>query len=235
MKTINQILSLFLLSLILLGCQKMDLTEDLEMPQRTENQLSPNSPTNLIVQSTSSTQYGVQELLDFLSVYGTATPDITPAFNNYYQDIGVGGSTLGQLSQVDGALFISNQGTLINDTLNYSFEWYINGVLQCIEANPKLWDLDDNLICDGVVELTLVIKNLQRGSIFERTQWAYLGYNYIDNCQCASCPPQILVFYDFYPEVDPYHFMTSPDRWDFNANGLIDSSDLTTFLAYYGG
>jgi len=226
----NIALPIFIL-VALMSCQKMDLTEDIEISSSSKKEeIRRVNSTQL-----NTTQYDVQDLLDLLGMYGTATPDITPAFNNYYQDITGGGSRLGQLSKVDGELFVTNIGELVNDTTNYLFEWYINDVLQCIEANPKLWDLDDNLICDGVVELKLVIKNIQRGSEFERTQWAYLDYNYIDNCDCLGCPNLFEVFYDFYPEVDAYYYMTVPDRWDFNANGLIDSSDLTTFLSYYGG
>ena len=50
-------------------------------------------------------------------------------------------------------------------SLGYTFNWYINDVLQCSEANPKLWDLDNNLECDGVVELTLEIITVKVNSL----------------------------------------------------------------------
>lgn len=177
--------------------------------------------------------YNAQDILEFLVVYGTATPDVLPAFNNYYQDITGGGSNLGNLSLADEELFVSNEGVVVTDTIGYMFNWYINNVLQCSEANPKLWDLDDNLECDGVVELTLEIITPSE-AIYSRTQWAFLGYNYIDDCDCSECPSFFEVFYTFYPDVEPYHYQVSPAKWDLNGDQTINSMDLILLLENYG-
>lgn len=186
------------------------------------------------IKGTQSIIYDINDVLTFLAFYGYEIPNIVPAYNNYYQDINIGGSRLGQLSIINGQPFINNNGVLLNDTLKYSFDWYINDVFQCSEANPRLWDFDENLICDGVVELKLRIIHNQLGFIYERTQWAYLDYNYIQNCNCIGCPLPFEVFYAPYPNVDSYFFQVECATFDFNCNQIIDSFDLLTLLANFG-
>lgn len=223
---VNIIKALFYLTLLLfaVSCVKEDYTKPAE--------LTEELPYEEITARMLEAGYNVQDILDFLGVYGTTTPDVLPAFNNYYQDITGGGSNLGQLSLVDGELFITNTGVLITDTTGYTFDWYINDVLQCTEANPKLWDLDNNLECDGVVELTLEVITPSE-AVYSRTQWAYLGYNYIDDCDCPECPGLFEVFYTFYPDVEPYHYQVSPAKWDLNADQAINLADLLLLLEGY--
>ena len=146
---VNIIKPLFYLTLLLfaVSCVKEDYTKPAE--------LTEELPYEEITARMLEAGYNTQDILEFLVVYGTTTPDVLPAFNNYYQDITGGGSNLGNLSLTDGELFVSNEGVVVTDTIGYTFNWYINDVLQCSEADPKLWDLDNNLECDGVVELTL--------------------------------------------------------------------------------
>jgi len=205
------------------SCQKEPPTENLS------DQMSSEEITNKMLDA----GYNIEDVLDFLEVYGTTTPDVLPAFNNYYQDIGEGGSNLGQLSLVNEELFINNLGELIVDTSNYTFNWYINNTLQCSETNPKLWDLNNNLQCDGVVNLTLEIVTPSE-AIYSRDQWAFLDYNEISNCNCAECPSLFEVFYTFYPDVEPYHYQISPAKWDLNSDQIINSNDLLILLQGYG-
>jgi hypothetical protein len=214
-----------------LSCQKTP-DPDLVLIQQTVPEFTEEQ--YYAVRATSNTVYTVNDLLRFLSQYGTATIDVIPAFNNYYQDIGTGGSNLGQLSKASGVLFINNNGTLLTDTIGYTFDWYINNVLQCSEANPKLWDLDENLICDGVVELRLDITTPQ-GAKYTRTQWSYIDYNYISNCTCDTCPGLSQVFYTFYPNVPLYFYQIKCAEFDFDCNQLVDINDLLQFLSAYGG
>jgi hypothetical protein len=186
------------------------------------------------VVSSKSESYDINDLLSFLALYGTTIPDILPAFNNYYQDISGGGSNLGNLTLLNGSAFLAPGNVVLQDTTNYKFDWYINGVLQCSEANPKLWDLDDNLECDGVVELKLRVTDNVYGTVFERTQWAYIDYNYINSCNCPECPPIVSVFYTFYPDVDSYYYIVDCATWDLNCDNEISSSDLLIFLSNFG-
>ena len=178
--------------------------------------------------------YNTLDVLDFLSAYGVTTPDVLPAFNNYYQDITGGASNLGHISLVNGELFIANTGDVVTDTLGYTFDWYINDVLQCSEANPKLYDLDDNLECDGVVELTLEITTPSE-AVYSRTQWSFLDYNYIDNCDCPECPDLFEVFYTFYPNVNSYYYQVSPAKWDLNVDQVVNTADLLLLIENYEG
>ncbi len=217
MSTVKHFLYLALM-LSIISCAKEDYTKPAEELSHEE-----------IMTKMLDAGYNTLDVLDFLSAYGITTPDVLPAFNNYYQDITGGGSNLGHISLVNGELFIGNTGDVVTDTLGYTFNWYINDVLQCTEANPKLWDLDDNLECDGVVELTLEVITPSE-AVYSRTQWSFLGYNYIEDCDCPDCPLFFEVFYTFYPDVDPYYYQVSPAKWDLNYDQVVDSLDLLLLL-----
>ena len=217
MSTVKHFLYLALL-LSTISCTKEDYTKPAE-------ELSHEEITTRMLDA----GYNTLDVLNFLSAYGITTPDVLPAFNNYYQDITGGGSNLGHISLVNGELFIGNTGDVVTDTLGYTFNWYINDVLQCSEADPKLYDLDNNLECDGVVELTLEITTPSE-AVYSRTQWSFLGYNYIEDCDCPDCPLFFEVFYTFYPDVDPYYYQVSPAKWDLNYDQVVDSLDLLLLL-----
>ena len=210
---------IIIFSITLFSCKKAELT-------------SEEISEDYIITKMSSAGYNAQDILDFLAVYGDNTEDVLPAFNNYYQDITGGASNLGQLSLVDGELFVTNTGVVVTDTLGYTFNWYINDVLQCSEVSPRLWDLDDNLECDGVVEVTVEIITPSK-AVYSRTEWAFLAYNYIDGCDCIGCPNFFEVFYTFYPDVEPYHYQVSPAKWDLNADQAVNSIDLLLLLEGY--
>ena len=212
-------ISILILSIVLFSCQKAEPVNE---------EISEEYITTKMFES----GYNAQDILDFLAVYGNKTEDVLPAFNNYYQDITGGASNLGQLSLVDGGLFVTNTGVVVTDTLGYTFNWYINDVLQCSEVSPKLWDLDDNLECDGVVELTLEVITPSE-AIYSRTQWAFLAYNYIGDCDCPECPGLFEVFYTFYPDVEPYHYQVSSAKWDLNADQTVNSADFLLLLEGY--
>lgn len=222
MNTVKHFLYLALL-LSTISCVKKDYTKPAE-------ELSHEEVMTRMLDA----GYDVQDILDFLSAYGITTPDVLPAFNNYYQDITGGGSNLGHISLVNGELFIDNTGDVVTDTLGYTFNWYINNVLQCSQANPKLYDLDNNLECDGVVELTLEITTPSE-AVYSRTQWSFLGYNYIEDCDCLDCPLFFEVFYTFYPDVDPYYYQVSPAKWDLNADQAVNTADLLLLIENYEG
>jgi len=244
-KKINKMKNSFVLMLLVLfsyGCEK-ELLEENERTERIENVYSlikekePSITREVFMSkvSSSSTSYTVTDIIDFLSAYGNTVPDILPAFNNYYQDIGLGGSYMGNLSRINGNNFFATGNQVLQDTLPYTFSWSLDGVQQCEVANPKLWDLDNNLSCDGVLIMNLTISNNSLGYSFSRSEWSYLGYNYIADCDCPDCPCQFCVFYDFYPDdYEPYQYQTSFATWDLNEDNSIDVSDLLILIANFG-
>lgn len=177
----------------------------------------------------------INSLLKFLSLFGSTQSDVTPAFGNYYQDINIsgGGSYLGNLSLVDSEPFFVQTVNLNFDTTGYDFQWYINDVLLTNLANPKVFNFAE-LDCDGVVTFLLRITDESTGAIFEREQYGYLGFNYIDDCACNECPSQWNVFYPFYPQVQQYFYQVSFGDYDYNQNNIYDISDLMFFLSLFG-
>lgn len=181
--------------------------------------------------SNESTSYNANDLVEFLSHYGNCVQNITPAFNNYHQDIGLGGSFLGHISQVDGTLFVGPSGNILIDTTDYKFNWYVNSQLVFTGVNPTVSNV---FTCSGVFRMKLEITTPIK-AVFEREEWAFLGSNTgIIDCPCNNCPNQFQVFYEFYPNVPPLFFMTSHPKWDLNRDGCINVGDLTIFLANYG-
>jgi len=83
--------------------------------------------------------------------------------------------------------------------------------------------------------MNLTISNNSLGYSFSRSEWSYLGYNYIEDCDCPDCPCLFCVFYDFYPDdYEPYQYQTSFATWDLNEDNSIDVSDLLILIANFG-
>ena len=175
-----------------------------------------------------------EDLLNLLSLYGTQQVYVLPAFNNYYQDINEGGgySYLGQLSLVDDVAFFLPANVMQVDTSDYEFEWSINSVLLTNRANPQIYNFEA-LKCDGVVEMNLRITDKVSRAVFERTQWAYLGYNYIADCDCDDCPSFLDVFYEFYPDVSDYYFQVEYSDFDYNEDNFFDTQDILVLLTTF--
>jgi len=176
----------------------------------------------------------VNDILKFLSLFGTQQVNIVPSYNNYYQDINEagGGSYLGNLSRVNNEPFFTQTTILNYDTLGYSFQWLINEEIMTTKANPMISDFAD-IQCDGVVSFTLIITDESTGSTFERTEYGYLGFNYIEDCFCDGCPNQWEVFFPFFPDVPEYTYQASFGVYDFNQNNLYDINDLMILLSMF--
>lgn len=211
------------------SCQK-DISNDLELIQENE----PTFTEEMYKQH--ATSYDNNDLLALLGQYNTNTPNIVPAFNNFYNDVGGGGTYVGNLTLVEGERFFNPANQMVIDTTGYTFDWYVNDVLQCSETNPQFWDLDNNLDCDGVFELQLVVTT-PTGAVFSRTQWAYVNYNSpelnLPTCDCLECPTQFNVFYTFWPDVDPYFYQTQCTSWDLNCDQIVNINDLLILLGGY--
>jgi hypothetical protein len=181
------------------------------------------------------TKFKASDLLMFLAFYGSEVhngPEILPAFNNYYQDISGGQSTLGNLTLINGErMFMPGEPDPVYSDFN--FEWWIDDILISTEHNPTLEDLNPGY--QGVMQIRLNVAHLPTGVNYEREEFAYLGFNgQPPNPNITSeYPSQFEVFYTFYPEVDIYeeyaYFV-----YDFDDDGSVGSADLLTFLANYG-
>jgi hypothetical protein len=186
----------------------------------------------LAVVGESGSVYDVTDLIEFLAMYGRCEVGVLPAFGNYYQDIGQGGSLVGNLTRVGGERFFEADGSVGVDTTGYGFVWVNGGVDVFVGGNP---DIGDVMVCSGVQRLGLRVES-PLGARYYREEWAYFGLSSgVDDCLCDGCPCQFCVFYEFWPDVDEFSFMVSPPKYDFNDDGCIDVSDLTVFLSLYGG
>lgn len=179
-------------------------------------------------------KYNQEDLNAFTAVFGTTkdrVPDIFPAFNNYYQDISGGGSTVGNLTTLNGeAMFPPGQFPSYPD---FEWKWFINGKLCSEVAQPTYADLLEDMECDGVVMHTLWIQHKPTGMIWERSYWGFIGGNSTSDCDIPGAPPQFGVFVPFYPEgVDPYiEYGIVP--WDLNGDSRVNTGDLTIFLGKF--
>ena len=229
---------LFFLTLILsiFGCMKEnEINDPLSLIQEKEPSLTKEIYDNTTNKSNQGI-YDIDDLLELLSDYGTNTPNIVPAFNNFYNDVGGGGTYVGNLTLINGERFFDPANQLLIDTTGYTFDWYINNVFQCSETNPQFWDLDNNLDCDGVFELQLIITT-PTNAVYSRTQWAYANYNSpelnLPTCDCVDCPSLLNVFYEFYPNVEPYFYQVECSSWDLNCDNTVSISDLLLFLSNF--
>ena len=176
-----------------------------------------------------------QELLNFLAYFGSSIydgPEVVPAFNNYYQDISGGQSTLGNLTLLNGERMFM-PGEVDPDYSDFEFAWFIDDALVSTEPNPILEELNPGY--QGVMKMGLQITHLPSGVSYEREEFAYLGFNgQPSNPNITSeYPSQFGVFYTFYPDVDAYSEFAYL-LYDFDKDGSIGGKDLLLFLASYG-
>lgn len=169
------------------------------------------------------TVYTSSDLLDFLSVYGTIVPDITPEFVNYYQDIGSGHTN----AKLDNLTTPEDE--------NRVYEWFINNSLVYTGYNLPLVATADLLECEGVMMIKLKVTDPVTLAEYEREQWSYIEYLFIPDslaCDCTDCP----FYWDVFPlppTPGPYDYQTKHAKWDLDHNNLITIDDLLIFLSYY--
>jgi len=172
-----------------------------------------------------------EKLEQFTSVFGRSisnSPVIFPAFNNYYQDISVGGSRLGNLTKVNGEFLFPANGDPDKIYPDFLFQWFVNDVLVTTEQNPRLEDLKSD--CSGVMEITLNILHLPTLTFAKRTEWAYLQYLDLPACNLPDALSQFEVFIPFFPDVDPVEEYMGL-VYDYNNDGVVNAADLQFFLS----
>ena len=176
--------------------------------------------------------YGENAIGLFTAQFGRTLndcPEIFPSFNNYYQDINVGGSRLGNLTRVNGVLLFpaSNPNAEYPD---FEFRWYLNGVLVSTLGNPRLSDIKPEG-CSGVMRMRLEVIHKPTMSYGAREEWCYLQYLDLAVCEPQEdAPSQFGVFVPFYPAVNPREEYMGL-AYDFNGDGVVNVTDLTIFLS----
>jgi hypothetical protein len=163
-------------------------------------------------------QFSTADLLNFLPRYGETTPDVTPAFVNYYQDI-----FPNSLSKLDN---------LTEPSCDCTYKWFLDDQL-VFEGEDLLLDtVVSQINCEGVFRLRLEVTDSFLGSKYSREEWAFLEFVEIENfCECESCPNYWEVFYDFYPPVPSYFYLTEDAEWDLNNDKIVNVNDLLILLA----
>lgn len=175
--------------------------------------------------------YGENAIGLFTAQFGRTLndcPEIFPSFNNYYQDINVGGSRLGNLTRVNGQLLFpaSNPNAEYPD---FEFRWYLNDVLVSTLGNPRLSDIKPEG-CSGVMRMRLEVIHKPTMSYGVREEWCYLQYLDLAVCEPQEgAPSQFGVFVPFYPDVNPREEYMGM-AYDFNGDGVVNVTDLTIFL-----
>lgn len=219
----------YLVLILVLSCGR-EVESPYERIVRYEPELSLDHYHALVGEA--EPMYTVDDLLVFLSVYGRCDEGVLPAFGNYFQDIGVGGSFLGNLTKVGGESMFSPSGDALVDTVGYSFGWYVNDEFVYGYSNPRVSDV---FVCSGVFRMRLEVVS-PLGNVYSREEWAFLGGgDGIITCPCDGCPFFFEVFYEFHPDVDAYFFLIEGVEWDFDGDGCVTLPDLLIFLSMFGG
>ena len=171
-------------------------------------------------------------ILAFLSQYGHSiedAPAIQPAFHNYHQDIGPGGSFVGNLTRLDGQRMFDASGEENVPTDEFQWAWYVDGVFMTDLANPTNNDLRPE--ADGVVMIKMVVTHTPTGVQSQRQYWAFLDFLDTPNIDDPARPSRFEVFIDYWPDYEAadYAFLT----YDLNHDGKVSSMDLLTLLASF--
>lgn len=167
------------------------------------------------------------EILKLLAQFGNNienSPDVVPAFGNYFQDAGVGGSLIGNLTIVNGERLYPNGNT--SEYPDFTFEWYNDGQLMTTKHHPTVADIV-RPDYDGVVEIKVMIKHLPTSTIYERTQWAFFDMLGVSpTLEGNGRPLRWEVFYNFYPD-EKFGRL----EMDKDGDGLVSTTDLLDLIS----
>ncbi len=172
----------------------------------------------------------------------TTAPEIFIEFNPFEPDINTGGNRI-NLTKVDGVELFAH-GIDPDKTYNsLGYEWFNMGDLVSTLQNPKLSELKGT--SNGLLLITCKVTFLPLGLKFERSKWCWFEYQDEEltfttteqrteiNPDYLTVPNHMLdVFEPWFPEsFSPYDNARLDN--DFDNNGIVGSSDLTTYLAQY--
>jgi hypothetical protein len=179
------------------------------------------------------TCYTRQEFQEFLSYYAKdyrQAPDVLPAFNNYYQDIGVGSDNLDNLTKWNDVPLRDLQP---EDRPDLSFRWYWNNLIEpeVLISDKYEWPLSDmfgKVSCSGAGVMRLVVVDNETGAVFIRRMNAFIGINSLSFC--SNGMSQIDTFSEqIWPSgYKPYDYLEI--KYDLNGDRVINSADMLIIL-----
>jgi len=160
--------------------------------------------------------YPLYLLLTFLSLYGTQSRDLQPAFPTFFQPHGQ-----------QTAFEFDNLSRF--DTVNYDWTWQ----WQDREYNGAFLPLNQMLpmTCEGAFPMTLTATDKATQATFSRTECVWVVWSYYDFPPCQSeCTIIDAGGVVIYEPFDPYQYRVNCGL-DANCNGIYDAEDLLTILS----
>ncbi|MCH2199858.1 MAG: hypothetical protein MK081_13850 [Flavobacteriales bacterium] len=181
--------------------------------------------------------YTFSDLGTFLQFYSkdySEAQEIIPCFNNFHQDIGVGGTQIGNVSVLNGAR-LDLEPEAVQNLFYYTWQWSSDGnTFETVAEgfNPSMSEFD--LPCDGGGYLKLSIYDPVKDALYSRTEPAWLSYNdeNIEQCEgpidlfdavtvITTTPPE---------DYTSFQYLHFPSEFDHNQDMKITVSDLRDFL-----
>lgn len=213
MKNLTLILTLFVLGLT--SC-----TKEVILPN------SQSSTGNRVesVQQQAQTPYNSDDMLSFLTEYGTRDVDLIPSWNNFFQGAFCGNANWDYTSE-GVATFIIGGEEIVTQSL--VFQTYTNGEPTCDGFEYG---------CNGSVACTVRVDH--NGAVYERSAigWAHRGNTPFSSCDLGvfDVEPSGLYEAGQLIEFEPYEFLVESSlTWDLNGDHIVNAEDLTIFLSNY--
>lgn len=168
--------------------------------------------------------YDTQDLLQLLGDFGIPETDVIPAWESEYFGTDIN-SKITNLTKINGVEFANLGDSTLN---NYQFRWYVGETLRATVPEPPVKALIGN--CDGLAKVRLEIEYIPKGIVFERSYYTNIDYTGMVDCPCIGCPAANT---DYFPNVVAFSYLKKGTQFDFNITGMIDNSDLLTFLGSF--
>ena len=185
--------------------------------------------------SSSDECFVISDLQSFFVKYGDDyeySPDIVPAFNNYYQDISIGADGLDNRSLYNG-IEISNLKPSVTSSLSYKWFWDNRlGEDRIQIANSFQFQFNELSAfeeCSGGGIVTLEITDSLSGAVYSRSMVSFIGVNGTGFCDNGF--DQFDAFNEsIWPQnIEPYEYLE--DEYDFNSDKKINALDLQSMLS----
>lgn len=174
--------------------------------------------------------FQASDLLVVTGNYSAQIPEAIPACAQFYQDIGGGFQTFTLLSEVNGVAWAD---LLPNQQNQWTLKWFKEG-----EPDPWFTGTPPpfnelNWSCDGTFYLTLQMTH-STGVQYTRVIPALIAFALIDYPECASeCTFDEASGFEFFPEVEPFFYVTQWAYGDINGDMVVDVNDLLLVVGGY--